>query len=135
MEGRIVVRQSQSSHYANISWRHEPAQDQILLTTPLGQGVAELVRDAYGARLRTADRREVVAPDWDSLAEQVFGAKLPLSDLPSWVAGEAPPPTSGWRVAYLDYQDDAPDALPTLIEVKRDDIEVRLKITEWIVAR
>jgi outer membrane lipoprotein LolB len=135
LDGRITVRQSQSRQYANISWRHDSAGDEIMLTTPLGQGVAELSRDARGARLVTADRKEFVAADWEGLAEQMFGARLPLDDLPAWLTGHAPAAASGWRVEYLEYQSEAADALPTLLEVKRDDIELRLKINEWTLAR
>lgn len=134
-DGRIVVRESQSRHYANISWRHDPGRDEILLTTPLGQGVAELSRDARGARLVTAERREYAAADWEGLSEQVFGARLPLDDLPKWLSGRAPPAASGWRVQYLEYQSEAADALPTLIEARRGDVELRLKVSEWIVAQ
>jgi outer membrane lipoprotein LolB len=135
LDGRISVRQSQSRQSGNISWRHDTTGDEILLTTPLGQGVAELTRDASGARLVTADRREFAAGDWEGLAEQVFGARLPLNDLPAWVAGHAPPRASGWQVEYLEYQSEAADALPTLIEIRRDEIELRLKVSEWISAR
>jgi outer membrane lipoprotein LolB len=129
------VRDNQSHHYANISWRHDAMRDEILLTTPLGQGVAELSRDARGARLVTADRKEFAAADLDGLAEQVFGTRLPLNDLPNWLSGHAPAAVSGWRVDYLEYQSDAADALPTLIEARRGDIELRLKVSEWISAR
>lgn len=134
-DGRIAVRESQSWRYANISWRHAPDSDEILLTTPLGQGVAELRRDAAGARLLTADRKEFAAADWGGLTEQVFGARLPIDDLPAWLAGRAPDPATGWRVDYLDYQSDAADALPTLIEARRGDLELRLKIDAWSAAR
>jgi outer membrane lipoprotein LolB len=135
LDGRIVVRESQSRHYANISWRHDATHDEILLTTPLGQGVAELSRDARGARLVTADRKEFLATTWEGLAEQVFGTRLPLDDLPAWLAGRPPNPASGWRVEYLEYQSEAADALPTLIEARRGDIELRLKVSEWITTR
>lgn len=135
LDGRIVVRESQSRHYGNISWRHDAQGDRILLTTPLGQGVAELSRDGRGARLVMADRKELAAADWEGLAEQVFGASLPLNDLPNWLSGRAPPVSSGWRVDYLEYQSDAIDALPTLIEVTRGDIGLRLKVSEWISVR
>jgi outer membrane lipoprotein LolB len=105
------------------------------LTTPLGQGVAELTRDPQGARLVTADRREVLAADWAGLAEQVFGTRLPLDSLPDWLSGRPPTRLSGWRVEYLEYQSDAADALPTLIEATRGDIGLRLKVSEWIVAQ
>jgi outer membrane lipoprotein LolB len=135
LDGRIVVRESQSRHYANISWRHAETHDEILLTTPLGQGVAELTRDASGARLSTADHKEYNAADWESLSEQVFGTRLPMDDLPAWISGRAPPAGSGWRVEYLEYQSDAPDALPTLIEARRANVELRLKVSDWIIAR
>lgn len=131
LEGRIAVRQGETRSYANIAWQHDARHDNILVTTPLGQGVAELSRDTSGARLVTADRREIAAPDWEGLAERVLGARLPLDDLPAWLGGRPPPPSSGWRVDYLDYQSQAPDALPTLIEFQRDDLDVRLKIDHW----
>jgi len=82
LTGRIAVSQSQQRHAVNISWLHRPARDEIFLATPLGQGIAELTRDAAGARLVTSERREFMAPDWQSLSVQVFGFPLPLSALP-----------------------------------------------------
>jgi outer membrane lipoprotein LolB len=126
-----MVRQGDNRHYANIAWRHGRVGDQILLTTPLGQGVAELTRDAHGASLVTADGREITASDWEGLAAKVFGSRLPLDRLPDWLAGHAPEDVSGWHVTYLDYESDAADALPTLVEVTRGDLELRVKIDSW----
>ena len=126
-----MVRQGDALHHANIAWRHGPDRDQILLTTPMGQGVAQLTRDAFGARLAIADGREFAAADWEDLAARIFGSRLPLDQLPDWLAGKAPPELSVWRVRYLDYESAAVDALPTLIEVKRDDLELRLKVDSW----
>jgi outer membrane lipoprotein LolB len=131
IDGRVLVRRGETRHHVNISWRHAATSDQILLTTPFGQGVAELSRDTSGARLVMADHREFVAADWVGLAEQLFGIRLPLDDLPVWVTGQSTAAASAWQVEYLDYQSNAPDALPTLLELKHDDIEIRLKIDEW----
>lgn len=131
LDGRIAVRQGEQREYVNIAWRHDTQRDNILLTTPLGQGVAELSRDDSGAKLVTADRREVSAPDWEELAARVLGVRLPLNDLPKWLTGHRPDPGSGWQIEYIDYQSEAADALPTLIELKRDDIDVQVKIDEW----
>lgn len=131
LDGRITVRVDQARHYANITWRHGADGDEVLLTTPLGQGVAELSRSAAGARLRMADGKEYLAANWEDLASQLFGSRLPLDQLPAWLIGHPPAPSSAWRVNYLDYQSLAADALPTLLEVSNGDIEVRLKIDEW----
>lgn len=128
LEGRLSVRQGETAHHLGISWHHAVERDEILLSGLLGQGLAELTRDASGARLLTADRRSIVATDWETLAERVFGVRLPLSDMPRWVVGVSPAPTSdGWRVDYLEVE----AGRPVLMEMRRGDIEVRLKVDAW----
>lgn len=132
--GRLAVRQGETRHHVRIDWRHAAARDEILLVTPLGQGVAEIVRDAVGARLTLADQRRFEAEDWGMLAQQVFGFPLPLRDSARWLLGGAGD-LEGWRMRVIERENAAPDALPTVIELERDDIHVRLKIDEWTEVR
>ena len=132
--GRLAVRQGENRHHVNVDWRHDARSDEILLTTPLGQGVAELVRDAGGARLTLADRRSYTAADWGALSQQVFGFPLPLGASPRWLLGELGA-TEGWRVTVVAREAERADGLPTVIELERDDIALRLKIDEWIEAK
>ena len=132
--GRLAVRQGETRHHVNIDWRHDARRDEVLLSTPLGQGLAELVRDAHGARLTLADKRSFAADDWSALSQQVFGFPLPLGAAPRWLLGELGA-TEGWRVSVVERESAAADALPTAIELERDDIAVRLKIDEWIEAK
>jgi outer membrane lipoprotein LolB len=127
MTGRMAVRQADTRHHVSIDWRHTPERDEILLATPFGQGIAELVRDASGARLTLADRRSVSAADWDTLAQEVFGVALPLNGAHRWLLGD-PAGAAGWRVTIHERD---PAGLPTLIELERDEIEVRLKVDAW----
>ena len=85
----------------------------------------------------------IKAADWESLAERAFGVRLPLSNLPRLLAapsGTVPParpegsplgvPTleiDGWRIDILEVA----DGRPALMELRRDDIEARLKIDSW----
>ena len=147
LTGRIAVREGERHYAVNIAWQHAVERDEILFATPLGQGIAELTRDAAGARLTTAERREFVAADWQGLSAQVFGFSLPLEALPRWLVAAVPADalgvtrdgagrpqrmvSDGWQVAYLDYESAAADALPVLMELRRGDIEVRLKIDDW----
>lgn len=135
--GRIAVRHGETRHYAQIDWRHEAARDEILLTTPLGQGVAEIERDAAGARLTLADRRRYEAADWSELSDRIFGFRLPLTASTRWLLGEAVEDAAagGWRINVVERESAAPDALPSVIELERDDIAVRLKIDEWTDVR
>lgn len=128
--GRLAVRQGETRHHVRVDWRHTKGRDDILLTTPLGQGVAEITRDARGARLMLADRREFNAADWGDLSEQVFGFRLPLATSARWLLGDTAP-AEGWRVTIVERENTAPNALPGIIELECDDIAVRLKIDEW----
>ena len=129
--GRLAVRQGETRHHVNVDWRHDARRDEILLTTPLGQGVAELVRDTGGARLTLADKRSFAANDWSALSRQVFGFPLPLGASARWLLGDITA-TEGWRVTVVERESGQPGALPTVIELERDDIAVRLKIDEWL---
>lgn len=105
--------------------------------------MAELARDARGARLVTADKQVVEASDWEELSSRIFGFSLPLSGMPRWLLGDVRPTArdgqgrplaalaDGWDIRYLDYESAAPGALPVLIELRHDDIELRLKVDEW----
>jgi outer membrane lipoprotein LolB len=129
--GRLAVRQGETRHHVNVDWRHDPQRDEILLTTPLGQGIAEIVRDAGGAHLTLADKRSFAADDWSALSQQVFGFPLPLKASARWLLGDTGN-IEGWRVTIVERETPAADALPMVIELERDDIAVRLKIDEWI---
>ena len=41
----------------------------------------------------------------------------------------------GWVIDYLRYESEAPDALPELLQARREDVEVRLKIDGWSLSR
>lgn len=128
--GRIAVRQGEQRHSANIDWRHSAARDEVLLATPLGQGIAKIVREASGAHLTLADRRSFAAADWNELSAEVLGFHLPLDAATRWLLGTTGD-AAGWRVRVLEREGDLPNALPRLLEFERDDIAVRLWIDEW----
>lgn len=146
LEGRLSLRQGDQNNSGRVSWDHKGDRDDILLSTPLGQGVAELSGNSHEATLSLADKRTYTAPDVEALSEQAFGTRLPLKQMPAWVLGrpsdtgqvtrdEQGRPSrfqdSGWTVEYLGYESADPHALPTLLRLERGDIELRLKIQSW----
>ena len=145
LEGRLSIRQGDKPYASNIEWQHTPDGDRIFLCGPLGQGIAELSRDATGATLLTADRRTVKAADWSSLAEALLGIRLPLSGAVRWITGDVQPTLldavgrprraldQGWIIDYLEYESPHADALPASMEFQREDIEVRLRVGQWQV--
>lgn len=144
LAGRIGARYANESFSGNLAWRHARASDELLISTPLGQGVARIAREGDAVTLTTAEPREYKAGDAESLTEQVLGFRLPLGGLADWVraqpAGDAPAKTEksadgrlqaleqhGWRVEYQEYAGER----PTRMRLTYPGIELRLVISQW----
>lgn len=145
LAGRIAVRFRDEASSGNIAWRHGGAGDEVLITSPLGQGVARIVRAGDSVVLFTPDAREHRAADAETLTEQVLGFRLPLEGLADWVRarpGRGPSQErrdatgrltellqSGWIIEYLEWRADG--RLPSRLKLTYPGVELRLAIAEW----
>ena len=130
LNGRIAARYGAESFSGNIAWRHAERSDEMLLSTPLGQGVARIVREGGSVTLTTAEPKEYQAQDAESLTEKVLGFRVPVEGLAQWVLGRPAPELEarGWKVEYQDF--DA-ERRPTRLRITYPGIELRLAVTEW----
>ena len=102
---------------------------------------------AYIGGLLSADGTQRDAPSADALLPEVLGIDVPSARLPRWVQG-APEAGAqirerdavgrpqlvidqGWRIDYLAYADDRPEALPARLDISRGDARIRLIIDSW----
>lgn len=142
LQGRIGIRTNEQSLSGKIHWKHRADTDDVLMTSPLGQGVARIVRDAEGVTLEVPNQPPRRAPDAESLTRAVLGYGLPVAGLAWWVQAHPVPDRAfeatrdasgrlaqlkqdGWVIDYLQYADDAP-ARPRKLSVARDGLEIRL---------
>lgn len=145
LDARFSLRSEGKSYSGKLSWQHDGANNVLLLSSPLGQGMAEIRTDVAGARLTTSDGKAYVAKDVEALTRQVLGYTLPVTQLTEWVQGangddvlrhdEGGRPLerrqAAWHVGYT-YGGDDPAALPMLVEVEQTGgIELRLRVDEW----
>lgn len=151
MSARFALRterpnEAPQSASGRLFWRHDQAGDQILLSSPLGQGIAEIAISPAGAELRASDGRVRRAANAAELLASVTGYTLPLTELPAWLLGRpsangrlesdgAGRPLylkdSGWRIDYAYDGDDAA-AAPARLTIHRDsELELRLRVEEW----
>jgi len=147
--GRVSVKYGAEAASGKIDWQHDVAGDDLLLSTPFGQGVARIVRRDDRVSLATPNQKVYQASDVETLTEQVLGWRLPLAGLPDWVRGRAaagaPAQTrpdgsqrlaelrqSGWLVEYLGYK--GGNGTPALLRLSREDVEIRLVIDQWQAA-
>ena len=145
LAGRIAVKYRDDAGSGNIAWRHAADVDEMLVTSPVGQGIVRIVRAGGEFILTTADAREFRASDVESLTEQVLGFRLPVAGLADWVRARptpSPVPTflrrdeagrlaeleqSGWKIEYQAYA----GALPSRLRLAYPGLELRLAISEW----
>jgi len=151
LEARFALRaqvpgQPIQSAGGRLSWEHREDSDRLLISNPLGYGLARIEMTPAHSRLESADGQIRESGDPDALIEEVTGQRLPIRRLPAWLLGRAGDgaqishddqrrPTSlreaGWQIDY-SYDDAAPGALPARLTLNRDgEIELRLRIEEW----
>lgn len=151
LEARFALRvtlpdQAAQSSGGRLSWEHRNGGDRVLLSSPLGYGLAEIDTTPTLSRLRMADGETRESPDADSLMEEVTGQRLPMTRLPAWLLGRSAGTAqiskddhnrparlreAGWQIDYA-YDDETPSALPARLTLSRDgEIELRLRIEEW----
>jgi outer membrane lipoprotein LolB len=146
LSGRIAARQGTETFSGNIAWRHSARSDELLITSPMGQGVARVVRQGEAVVLTTAEPKEYRAADAESLTEQALGFRLPLAGLADWVRGRASEKLAvtraekqpdgklssleqgGWTIDYLEYEKDLPRRMRL---AHPGGIELRLAISQW----
>jgi len=149
IQGRVAMRYRDEAASGNISWRHGRLDDDLLITSALGQGIARIVREAERVRLTTREGREYTAADAEALTEQVLGFRLPLAGLADWILGRPAPGASqarrdiagrlealeqdGWKIDYEAWSEDG--ARPIRMTLTYPGMQLRLAISDWRLPR
>lgn len=133
-EGRISLRQGEQRDHLRFRWEHAPRSDAVLLMSPLGQGLAELTRDAAGARLKQPNQATIAADTLPQLVQRVLGAPLPLEAMAEWLRGARAARSGdvdGWRVLISETTAFRQHRLLRVMEARREDVELKLVVDEW----
>ena len=147
--GRLAARHGGEGLSASFQWRHDGDQDEIELSSPLGQTVAQLVGSKDGVRMIAADGRVESAGDWRTLTTRGLGWPLPVAGLAYWVQGapradapfaaEAGPARApailrqdGWTIVYDAFVPGTGGVgRPSRVTLSYADVEIRLVIDAW----
>jgi outer membrane lipoprotein LolB len=147
LQGRISIQADAQSLAGKIHWQHRADSDELLVASPLGQGVARIERNADGVTLDLPQQPSRHARDAESLTQEALGYALPLSGLTWWVQARPAPGSAfefkhdgvgrlaqlrqdGWVIDYLEYAAEMP-ARPRKLAVAREGLSIRLVADTW----
>lgn len=151
LTGRISVKADEQSFSGNIDWRHQGLADEILLSAPLGQGVAQLQGSQAGVALTDSEGHRYEAVDAETLLRTHLGISLPLRGLLHWLDAKPRPGSAyevegdgdgrmaallqdGWRIDYGRYSREAERWLPGKLFARHgESLEFRLVVDEWLI--
>jgi len=143
LAGRIAVKFRDEAANGTVAWRHSAGGDEMLLSSPFGQGIARIVRARGMVTLTTSEGHDETAADAEALTERLLGFRIPLAGLADWVRGRPGPgpastrndaegrlaelEQSGWKIEYLAWEGKRPSRLRLVYP----GLELRLAISEW----
>ncbi|MGB4810947.1 MAG: lipoprotein insertase outer membrane protein LolB [Methylophilaceae bacterium] len=148
LTGRIGVQADGKGFSGGLAWQHQPSNDDISLTSPLGGQVAMIEKTADKVTLTDSTGKSVSAIDAESLTQQMLGWKLPLTGLTNWALGRPSKNAidtialyengqiqslsqDGWRIEYSNYKLQDGYEVPTKISIRSEKILVKLLIQQW----
>jgi outer membrane lipoprotein LolB len=141
---RFAARYQGEAASGQLAWRHGAGSDEVLISSPFGQGLARVTRRDGEVTLITADDRRYAASDAETLTEEVLGFRLPLRGLADWVRAQpargAPAEARrapdgrllelaqhGWTIEYQEYA----AGRPARLRLRYPGLELRLAIQQW----
>lgn len=148
--GRLGMDDGRDGGSGRLDWLTEGEAARLQFRGALGQGAWQLDVDAAQASLELSDGSIRQAPNVDMLVMQEIGWVLPVAALSWWVRGLAWPGDGGpqalqlnddgtpaeleqlgWRVSYQRYADHAGERLPSRLQARNGDRQVKLAVSRW----
>lgn len=144
LQGRVSIQYDEQSMSGQITWQANTDSDEVLLSSPLGQGLASISMSPLGATLTRPGEPVLMAENVEELTRKALGFGLPLAGLRYWIQAKADPLSpgdvrsnpggtveqitqDGWKIDYLQYSENR----PRKIHVTRGGLEIRLVIDAW----
>lgn len=149
LQGRLALKGTGEAASGSVAWWQRSDGFDLRLHGAFGRGAMRLTENTAGARLERADEAPIEASSAAVLlADALPDTPLPLASLRYWVLGRPAPGTvdaqqldpdnrlallrqNGWEIRYLEYLPVPPWVLPSKLQARKGDVELRLAIKRW----
>lgn len=144
-DGRMALTSQNDSWTANVKWQHKPGLDRLDLSGLLGQGATIIEIANHWVTIDNGKGPIEQSNDPDSFVSEKLGVFVPVQALASWVTGlpdksekeiqiQQGFQQEGWEVSYKAWLKINDKALPHKINVKNDQVKLKLVIEKWEIA-
>lgn len=145
----MAFRSIDRAESASISWLQDKEHTELRLSGPLGFSTTTISSDGEVIEVKQAKETRYYAMSDTVRIYRDTGINLPLKALPYWLKGLPNPDAaierqeflgdqlkqlvqSGWTIDYEQYKPFKSYSLPTKINIKRADTQLRLIMRQWM---
>jgi len=153
LTGKLAIFLEKERQTANIYWKQQGDNYSIQLTTFIGTRILQVTKNEDGVEIINNDDQVFTGQDANTLIKQLSpGLDLPISALQQWIKSN--PANASyqlndqqqvsdilgldasqnlWEVSFQQYQHFSGIALPKRVDLKRDNIRLKIAISQWKV--
>lgn len=148
--GKIAVKTAEDKFSTNLYWLHQPAANDLRLTTVLGTTVLTLKTNQGMATLEV-DGKTYRDNNAQDLLTGISGWSIPLDSLPLWITGQigsndkivsynpdgtikqviSYDPQANWSVSFLSWQQQSGALVPKLLKIERENVQIKIQTNQW----
>lgn len=150
LQGKIAVKTAEDKFSTNLYWLHQPAANDLRLTTVLGTTVLTLKTNQGMATLEV-DGKTYRDSNAQDLLTGISGWSIPLDSLPLWITGQigsndkivsynpdgtikqviSYAPQANWSVSFLSWQQQSGALVPKLLKIERENVQIKIQTNQW----
>ena len=154
LQGKIAVKTADDKFSTNLYWLHQPAANDLRLTTVLGTTVLTLTTNQGMATL-DVDGKTYHDSNAQDLLTGISGWSIPLDSLPLWITGQigkndhvvsyhsdgtvkqllSHDSQADWHVMFMSWQQQGGALVPKLLKIERDDVQIKLQTNQWTAVK
>ncbi|SHO55817.1 lipoprotein insertase outer membrane protein LolB [Vibrio quintilis] len=158
LSGKLGYISPEERRSFNFQWKRHASQNQLRLSTFLGQTVLKIDINKSLARVETYEGKIYTDKSPEALIEKLTGLNIPLSPLSAWILGlpamadhftlnsnhtldtlNKELGKKQWLVKYDDYTDvdyrQTQLPLPSKLSLKQGQTKINLRISQWKVTQ
>ena len=149
--GKLAIFLQDERETANLYWEQNENNYNIELTSFIGTRILTIKKNKYGVEIINNDGDSFTGNDAEQLIQKISpGLNLPISALQQWIKGNplnatytlneekrinsllgADLDSSAWQIDYQQYQYFSGIALPRKLDLKRDNLRLKIAINQW----